>query len=256
MGSTGKVAIVTGAAGGIGRATVERLCGAGWKVVAADRDETALAWTLGHDGIRALAADVTEMAANEQMVATAQDWGGGLDALVLNAAVPLGGSIDTVSMEQLQTAMAVNFYGPVLGIKAALPAMRARGGGGIVVTASMHGIVGETGNWAYVSTKHAVVGMVKSLARDLGWENIRINAVCPGLTRDTGMTRDIETQAPAIYDMLKGTVPLQRWAEADEMAAAIEFLISPAASYINGIALPVDGGTGCGSGMNGPQSGA
>lgn len=256
MESEGKVAIVTGAAGGIGRATVERLCASGWSVVAADRDEEALGWTAGDDRIRAVTMDVTAMDANLALVEVAREWRGGVDALVLNAAIPLGGNIDDVSMEQLEAAMAVNFYGPVMAIKAALPALRTRGAGSIVVTASMHGIVGETANWAYVSTKHAVVGMVKSLARDLGHEGIRINAVCPGLTRDTGMTRDIETQAPQTYAHLASTVPLQRWAEGAEMAAAIEFLLSPAASYINGIALPVDGGTGTGSGMLPPLTGA
>ncbi|KHK90262.1 hypothetical protein LK12_16625 [Novosphingobium malaysiense] len=252
---TGKVALVTGAAGGIGRAAAERLARSGWKVVAVDRDVAALNWAGGDANILAHVADITAMDANLGMVALAEDWGGGLDAMILNAAIPLGGGIDEVSMEALERAMAVNFYGPVMGIKASLPALRKRGGGSIVVTASMHGIVGEAENWAYVSTKHAVVGMVKSLARDHGWEGIRINAVCPGLTRGTGMTRDIEAHASEIYANLAATVPLQRWAEPDEMAAAIEFLVSPAASFINGVALPVDGGTGAGSGMRPPLKG-
>lgn len=250
-----KVAIVTGAAGGIGRATAERLVASGWLVVAADRDAAQLAWTSGIPRLRPHITDVTSMHDNEQAVALAVDWGGGLDGLVLNAAIPMGGGIDDVSMQQLQTAMAVNFYGPVMSIKAALPAFRQRGGGAIVVTASMHGLVGDTANWAYVATKHAVVGMVKSLSRDHGWENIRINAVCPGLTRSTGMTRDIEAHAAETYDRLAGTVPLQRWGEPDEIAAVIEFLLSPAASFINGVAMPVDGGTGTGSGMLPPLHG-
>jgi NAD(P)-dependent dehydrogenase (short-subunit alcohol dehydrogenase family) len=255
MTDEGKVVVITGAAGGIGRAAVERFARAGWRVVATDRDAAKLAWLDGVAGVIGLAADVTSAADNAEIIALAEKTFGGVDAIILNAAIPLGGGIEDVSMEALHGAMAVNFYGPVLGIKAALPALRRRGGGAIVVTSSMHGLVGETANWAYAATKHAVVGMVRSLSRDHGWENIRINAICPGLTRQTGMTEDIEAHGPDSYRGLAGTVPLQRWAEPDEMAAVMEFLVSPAASYINGLALPVDGGTGTGSGMLPPLAG-
>jgi NAD(P)-dependent dehydrogenase (short-subunit alcohol dehydrogenase family) len=95
---------------------------------------------------------------------------------------------------------------------------------------------------------------VRSLSRELGWQGIRINALCPGPTK-TGMTQGIEEVAPAHYDLLKRQVPLQRWADPDEMASVIEFLISPAASYVNGHAMVADGGAVVGTGLLLPASG-
>jgi NAD(P)-dependent dehydrogenase (short-subunit alcohol dehydrogenase family) len=99
-----------------------------------------------------------------------------------------------------------------------------------------------------------VIGLVRSLSRELGCEGIRINALCPGLTK-TGMTDMMEDMAPEHYRALVGKVPLQRWADPDEMASVLEFLISPAASYVNGHAMVADGGAVVGSGLLGPKSG-
>ena len=109
-------------------------------------------------------------------------------------------------------------------------------------------------DWAYGASKHALVGLVRSLSRELGWEGIRINALCPGLT-ETGMTNMIQDMAPAHYELLRSGVPLQRWAKPDEQAAVMEFLISPAASYITGQALAVDGGAIVGTGILPPATG-
>ena len=117
------------------------------------------------------------------------------------------------------------------------------------------GIAADAGNWAYSASKHALIGLVRSLSRELGWEGIRINALCPGPTRDTGMTGGIETISPETYELLKRNVPLQRWADADEMASVMEFLISPAASYVNGIAMVADGGAVTGTGLLPPKAG-
>jgi NAD(P)-dependent dehydrogenase (short-subunit alcohol dehydrogenase family) len=254
MASEGKSVLVTGAASGIGRAACERLARGGWKVLAVDRDAEKLGWAEAQEGVAALAADISSEADNARMVAEAEARFGGLDAVVLNAGITGGGSIDELSFADFQRVISVNLFGPVLGVRAALPALRRRGGGAIVITSSTMGIAGDSENWAYGTSKHAIIGLVRSLARELGWEGIRVNALCPGPTK-TGMTQGIEEVAPAHYDLLKRAVPLQRWADPDEMASVIEFLISPAASYVNGHAMVADGGAVVGTGLLLPASG-
>ncbi|MDR2857517.1 MAG: SDR family oxidoreductase [Novosphingobium sp.] len=251
----GRSALVTGAASGIGRATAERLARSGWRVLAVDRDIDKLAWTEGSTGIAAMAADVASEADNARMAAEAEARFGGLDAAVLNAGITGGGSIDELSFADFQKVIAVNLFGPVLGVKAVLPLLRKGRNPAIAITSSTMGIAGDSGNWAYGTSKHALIGLVRSLSRELGWEGIRINALCPGPTR-TGMTGAMETIAPAHYDLLTRQVPLQRWADPDEMASVIEFLISPAASYVNGHAMVADGGAVVGTGLLLPASGA
>lgn len=255
MATEAKSVLVTGAAGGIGRATAERLAKAGWNVLAADFDAAKLGWAKDA-GIASIAADVSSPEDNQRMVAEAESHFGGLDAAVLNAAVMGGGSIDALSFEAFQKIISVNLFGAVLGIKAVLPLLRKAGGGAIAVTSSTMGIAGDSENWAYCSSKHAVIGMVRALSREIGWEGIRINALCPGPTRGTGMTSFVEDLAPEHFQMMAGKVPLQRWADPDEMASALEFLISPASSYVNGHVLVADGGAVVGTGLVGPKAGA
>jgi meso-butanediol dehydrogenase/(S,S)-butanediol dehydrogenase/diacetyl reductase len=121
-----------------------------------------------------------------------------------------------------------------------LPALRRAGPGAIAITSSTMGLGGDAGSFAYAMAKHALIGLVRSLSREVGYEGIRVNAVCPGSTR-TGMT-DLIKDIAAHNELMKRHVPLQRSAEPDEMASVIEFLISPAASYVNGHALVADGG--------------
>ncbi len=252
--SEGRTALVTGAASGIGRATCERLAGSGWRVLAVDRDAAALGWAEGRPGIATLAADVSSEADNARMAAEAEARFGGLDAAVFNAGITGGGSIDALPFADFQKIVGVNLFGPVLGVRAALPLLRRRKNAAIVVTASTMGLGGDSENWAYGMTKHALVGLVRSLSRELGWEGIRINALCPGPTR-TGMTGMIEDVAPAHYELLKRQVPLQRWADPDEQASVIEFLISPAASFVSGHAMVADGGAIVGTGLLAPKAG-
>jgi NAD(P)-dependent dehydrogenase (short-subunit alcohol dehydrogenase family) len=249
----GKV-VVTGAASGIGRAACERLAAARWQVLAVDRDADKLGWAEASARIATLAADVSSEADNARIAAEAEARFGTLDAAVLNAGVTGGGSIDALSFADFQKVIGVNLFGPVLGVKALLPLLRQGHGKAICITSSTMGVGGDSENWAYGASKHALIGLVRSLARELGWEGIRINALCPGPTK-TGMTGMIEDVAPAHYDLLKRQVPLQRWADPDEMASVIEFLISPAASYVNGHALVADGGAVVGTGLLLPASG-
>jgi len=254
MDNESKSALVTGAASGIGRATCERLARSGWQVLAIDRDTEKLAWAEGMANIATMAADVSSEDDNRRMAAEAEARFGGLDAAVFNAGITGGGGIDDLPFAAFQNVIAVNLFGPVLGVKAVLPLLRKRKGGAITITASTMGIAGDSENWAYGTSKHALVGLVRSLARELGWEGIRINALCPGPTK-TGMTGMIEDVAPAHYELLKRQVPLQRWAEPDEMASVIEFLVSPAASFVNGHALVADGGAVVGTGLLAPATG-
>ncbi len=255
--STSKAVIVTGAAGGIGRAACEQLAASGWQVLAVDLDHEKLRWTDTRENVVAFTADITSEADNLSMVDQAEALFGGLDAIILNAAVPMGGTIEDIVWSDFEKVIQINVLGTALGIRSTLPALRRRGGGAILVTSSAHGLTGEVNNCAYVASKHAVVGLVKSVARDVGWEGIRVNAICPGLTRQTSMTRFLEDEQtpPEILQQLTSSIPLQRSAEPQEMAQAMEFLISPAASYITGIALPVDGGAMTGSGLLPPANG-
>ena len=247
--------VVTGAAGGIGRAVCERLSRNGWHVLAVDRDKGGLSWVTEASNVSAFAEDVTSEEQNLAMIEEAEKQFGGVDAVILNAAITTLGTIESTPWADIQKIFDVNISGVALGMRAALPALRRRGGGSIVATSSLHGIAGETEQAAYSASKHAVVGLVKSVARDVGWEGIRVNAVCPGTTRGTGMTGGLETAHLELYKRLERSVPLQRWAEPDEIAAVMEFLVSPAASYVNGIAMPVDGGVISGSGLLPPTAG-
>ncbi len=249
-----KSAIVTGAASGIGQATARRLAANGWAVVAADIAEEELAWADSSEGITAMAVDVTSPEDNARMVEEAEARNGPLDAAVFNAGITGGGKIDEMPWEDFERVMAVNLHGPVLGVRAALPSLRRNGGGAITVTSSTMGLGGDSENWAYGTSKHALIGMVRSVAREVGWEGIRINALCPGPTK-TGMTAAVEDASLAHYVMLEKKVALQRWADPDEMASVIEFLVSPAASYVSGHAMVADGGAIVGTGLLDPKGG-
>lgn len=250
MTAGGKVAVVTGAAGGVGRAAAERLVNAGWNVVAADVDTSRLRWTAS-TAVVGCGADVASEQGNSELVATAMTLFGRLDGVILNAALSLHGSIDDLPMSDFDRMLAVNVRGIALGIRASLPALRESGGGSISITSSTHGLAGDVGSWAYSATKHAVIGIAKSVAREVALQAIRVNVVCPGPIRGTGMSQPIEDDLPEAYAAVAAAVPLGRWAEADEIAAVHEFLLSDASSFMTGVAIPVDGGAIAGSGLSG-----
>ena len=211
-----------------------------------------LGWTKAAS-IASLVADIALEDDNKRMVAEAERLFGALHAAVLNAGVTGGGGIEVLPFESFRKVIEVNLFGAVLGIRAVLPALRRQGGGAIAVTSSTMGVGADAENWAYAASKHAVLGVVRSVSREVGWEGIRINALCPGPT-ETGMTGGLKDLAPSHYELLRRAVPLQRWAQPDEMAAVLEFLISPAASYVSGHALIADGGTITGTGLVAPKA--
>jgi NAD(P)-dependent dehydrogenase (short-subunit alcohol dehydrogenase family) len=235
-----RVAIVTGAASGIGKATVDRLVAAGTSVVAVDRDP--IPWVESTDAptVITVLGDVADPETNAAAVELALDTFGRLDAAVFNAGVSMSGGLLDLPLEQFDRAIEINVRAVALGIRSVVPAMRAGGTGRIVVTASTSGIGGDPNMWAYNTAKGAVINLVRAAAVDLGADAITVNAVCPGPT-ETAMTSAIST-LPDVYDGLRRRIPLQRWGRPEEIAAVIAFLTSADASFVNGAIIPVDGG--------------
>jgi NAD(P)-dependent dehydrogenase (short-subunit alcohol dehydrogenase family) len=176
-----QVALVTGAASGFGRGLTETLSGRGVRVVACDVDEVTGTEIAEACGALFVACDVSDPEQNEAAVAVAVEEYGGLDMAFLNAGVAFGTQLgEGFDVEAYRRAMGVNIDGVVFGVNAVLPAMKARGGGAIVATASLAGLTPVPMDPIYAANKHAVVGLVRSLGPILAGDGIRINAVCPG----------------------------------------------------------------------------
>jgi NAD(P)-dependent dehydrogenase (short-subunit alcohol dehydrogenase family) len=230
----GKVAVVTGAASGIGEATADLFRSEGATVVAADRLE----------GVDIVSVDAGSEADVERLVEqTVADFGG-VDVVFANAGISggLAGIFDQSSADW-EEILRVNLIGPFLAIKYAAPHMKQRGGGSIICTASVAGIRAGAGGPAYSASKAGVINLVKTAAAQLCDSNIRVNAICPGLI-ETGMTRGIYDMARAVgkQEMIGQLNPLRRGGEPNEIAQVALFLASDDSSYVNGHALVADGG--------------
>lgn len=248
----GKVALVSGAAGAIGVATVGRLAEDGAAIVATDLrgtavgDAVAAATRAGGKAV-AIEADVTSSADWDRAVAEAVDRFGGLDLLVNNAGIegevaPVTEYNDAIFRKVLE----INVTGVFLGTRAAAPRLIQRGGS-IVNISSIAGLTGTPGTAAYTASKHAVIGLTRTTALELGPQGVRVNAVCPAPVEGR-MMRSLEAgMAPddpeALHRMIAANNPLGRYGEPSDVAALIAFLASDDAAYLNGAALPVDGGT-------------
>ncbi|MFF2554826.1 SDR family NAD(P)-dependent oxidoreductase [Nocardia sp. NPDC058058] len=233
-----RVAIITGAASGIGRATAQLFAERGEHVVAVDISSHGLK-DLG-DHIVTLSGDVSGEEVNYAAVATALERFGRIDTVVLNAGT--GGTPPLESPGAIDRAdyiFGVNLRGPILGLRAAIPALRQTRGSA-VFTASVAGLRGDPGNWAYNASTGALINLVRAFAIDYAAQGIRVNALAPGLTR-TGITANVH-ENPDLLPAIERRIPLGRFAEPREQAEAIWFLSSPAASYITGTTLVVDGG--------------
>lgn len=238
-----RVIWVTGAASGIGRATVEEVLDEGARVVAADLPSGDFSWAEGNDRVVLITGDVTDSAHNQAAVALAVERFGRLDGAVLNAGVAARADLFDGPLDAFDRVIEVNVRGVVLGIRAAVAAMRP--GSAITVTASTSGMRGDPGMWVYNTSKAGVINLVRSAAMDLAARGVRINAVCPGPT-ETGMTVGFDE---AGYHDMRRRIPLQRWGRARELGAAHSFLLSHKASFITGAHLPVDGGISANTGQ-------
>ncbi|WP_018862056.1 MULTISPECIES: SDR family NAD(P)-dependent oxidoreductase [unclassified Thioalkalivibrio] len=245
----GKVIAITGGAGGIGESTARMAYEQGASVVITDREAgpvEAIAQSLGERAV-GLAVDVTRREDNERMVATALERFGRLDGVFLNAGIEGEvGPFDSRSDAAWEKVFAVNVHGVRLGAEAALPALRRGNGGSIVITSSVAGLRGAAGLSPYVSSKHAVVGMMKCLAAELGPENIRVNTLNPGPVANR-MMQSIEEQADPghadeVHKSFEARIPLGRYVNNEECAGMAVFLLSDAASGCTGNTFVVDGG--------------
>lgn len=245
----GKVAIITGAGSGIGRASALRFAAEGAKLVLGDKTEavhdTAKAIIdEGHAAI-ALEIDAGTEADVAKLVAVAIKTYGGLDIAFANAGITGGlqGGLFDSDAENWAEVLRVNLIGPFLMIKYAAPKIEERGGGAIVCTASVAGIRSGAGPSSYSASKAGVINLVKTAAQQMTGSNVRINAVCPGII-ETGMTKPVFDYAREAGKLEKiGQLnPLKRGGVPDELAGAVTFLASDDASYVNGQALAVDGG--------------
>jgi 3-oxoacyl-[acyl-carrier protein] reductase len=247
-----KVAVVTGGANGIGRATVEQLVASGAAVAVWDRDVGPVASTLamlraGGARVLALAVDVTDRARIDAAVAATVSEFGGIDILINNAGITRdaqlvkvkdGAVIGGMMTADFDAVIAVNLAGVFHCTQAVVPALLARGGGAIVSASSVVARAGNFGQTNYVASKAGVIGMTQVWARELGRRNIRVNAIAPGF-----IATDMTAAMPAaLLEQMEGRTPLGRLGTPADVAAAYCFLVSDAARFINGAVLPVDGG--------------
>lgn len=240
-----KVAIVTGAGSGIGRAVAEQLAAAGARVVVSDIDEEG-----GKESVRRLAsngaeavffrADVSRAADNEALVAEATKRFGALHVAVNNAGI--GGPMAPVGeypIDGWDKVIAINLSGAFYGMRYQIPAMKAAGGGSIVNMASILGQVGFRNSGAYVAAKHGLVGLTKSAALEHAPDHIRVNAVGPGFIKTPLIENSLDAE---MLDALVDMHPLGRLGESDEVAELVLWLASGKASFVTGAYYPVDGG--------------
>ncbi len=248
-----KVVIVTGGAGGIGRAAALRFATEGASIVVVDLPSAGPDRVVGEvealgAAAVALAADVTRSDEVQAYVNVAVETFGGVDVLFNNAGIEgVASPLDQYPEQTFDGVIDVNVKGVWLGMKHSVDAMRQRGGGVIINTASIAGLRGTPGLIAYGASKHAVIGMTKTAAVELAPAGIRVNAVCPAPI-ETRMMRSIEAginpeDPEDVHKALSERLPLGRYGEPEEVASLVAFLASADAAYITGGIYPVDGGS-------------
>ena len=238
-----KVALVTGAARGIGLATAKRFLADGWRVALLDIERELLAAAVADlanpDNTLSLPCDVSDAKAVAVAMAKVSERFGRLDALVNNAGIAIFKPLLETTQDDWNRVLAVNLSGPFICTQAAAPLMREHGGGAIVNITSISGLRASTLRTAYGTSKAGLAHLTKQFAVELATLGIRVNAVAPGPV-DTAMAKAVHT--PAIRADYHDTIPLNRYGLEEELAEAIFFLCSQRASYITGQVLAVDGG--------------
>jgi 3-oxoacyl-[acyl-carrier protein] reductase len=241
----GKVALITGAGSGIGRASAERFAAEGARVVVVDlkgAEETVAAIEGAGGEALALGTDVADEDAVATMAAAALERFGRVDVLMNNAGIlddylPAADTPTSV----WDRVLGVNLFAQFLTARALLPQMVERGDGAIINVASTAGLNGGNGGAAYTTSKHGVIGFTRQLCFDYARQGIRCNVICPGAV-ETGMTKEIFASPDAAVMAAVESAPIGRWAQPEELANAALFLASDEASFVNGAVYVVDGG--------------
>ncbi len=236
-----RVAIVTGAASGIGEATARALAREGARAVVVDIDRAGGERVAAEIGGRFEEVNVADGAAFRAFVDGTQESLGRIDVLVSNAFASAVGRIEALSTDEWQRTIDVTLTAVFIGLRAVAPLMRAQGGGAVVNVASISGLGGDRGLSAYNAAKAGVVNLTRTAALELAGANVRVNAVCPGLV-DTPALRRLFDRLPDRREAAEKAIPIGRLARPEEVADAILFLASDAAAYVTGATLVVDGG--------------
>ena len=243
----GKVAVITGAAQGMGEAHAIRFAREGARVVLTDIQDDlgkAVAAKLGENAVY-LHLDVTSEAQWAEAVAKTEALFGPVTALVNNAGFGRFAPMDALDGADYERHLRVNFLGAVYGMKAVLPSMRKAGGGAIVNISSVDGLRGAATGTAYCAAKHALEGLTRAACAELGRYGVRVNTVCPGIVRTPMADAEGDPALEAFLREMEQRVPLGRRARPEEVSGPVAFLASDDASYISGASLVVDGGYIC-----------